>query len=74
MTRHLMFTPRCRNPELLAHLNETQARLHELVRRAQYSWVSGTHMEIEIAAIVANLVEAESFLQNPNMDWRHLND
>jgi hypothetical protein len=74
MTRHLIFTPRCRNAELLAQLNETHTRLHQLVHRARTGLVTGTHMEIEIAAIVANLVAAESFLQNPDMDWRHLND
>jgi hypothetical protein len=64
---HLVLTPRNRNSDAREKLTAAHRRLTELTQRPL---VTDDHMAVEIAAIVADLIEVERYLQDPSMDWR----
>ena len=64
---HLVLTPRNRNAAAREKLNGAARSLDALVRMPL---VTDDHMAVAMAAIVADLIEVERYLQDPSMDWR----
>jgi hypothetical protein len=68
---HLVLTPRNRNEAAREKLNGAARSLNALVRMPL---VTDDHMAVAIAAIVADLIEVERYLQDPSMDWRRTHE
>jgi hypothetical protein len=63
----LLHSPRSKHPAVTMRLARARDRLLPLV--VSYM-VTDSKMEAELAAIVADLIEVERYLQDPSMDWR----
>jgi hypothetical protein len=63
----LLHSPRSKHPAVKVKLARARDRLLPLV--VSYM-VTDSKMEAELAAIVADLIEVERYLQDPSMDWR----
>jgi hypothetical protein len=68
---HLVLTPRNRNASAREKLTDAHRRLTELNR---LPLVTDDYMAVAIAAIVADLIEVERYLQDPSMDWRRTHE
>lgn len=64
---HLVLTPRNRNADAREKLTDAHRRLTEITQRPL---VTDDFMAVTLAAIVADLIEVERYLQDPSMDWR----
>lgn len=67
----LLHSPRSKHPAVKMRLARASNRLRPLV--ISYM-VTDSKLEAELAAIVADLIEVERYLQDPSMDWRAGND
>jgi hypothetical protein len=63
----LLHSPRSKHPAVTMRLARARDRLLPLV--VSYM-VTDSKMEAELAAIVADLIDVERYLQDPSMDWR----
>jgi hypothetical protein len=63
----LLHSPRSKHPAVKHKLARSHERLLPLVNMPL---ITDSKMEAELAAIVADLIEVERYLQDPSMDWR----
>lgn len=67
MTLHLVYAPRRRHQAVAGKLQAASARLDRL---RSTLFPSDDAMAQELAAVVADLVDVERYLQDASMDWR----